>query len=130
MCARSGMANFRRESNGRGGSRPGAGRPRLASERERQVVEAARAEGRAAMPRVVRLWVEGLDHRCDDPRHDDYDYRLACGKQLANRCGLPGLREIKAELAPTLAPVRTYSFPDPFVEAGLVETEGSKRHDA
>lgn len=115
-----GIVNFKLESRGhRGGARPGAGRPRTLPTQERQVVEQACTTGRTALPDVVRLWIEGLTHKCQDPKHDDHDYRLRCAKEIAIRCGMPTLRELKAEIDRTAVPIRVYSFNDPFSEAGI-----------
>jgi len=122
------MINIEKKSkNGWGGKRPGSGRPRQMNEEERTAIERARSLGRAALPAVVHFWLDGLKHTCKNPRHDCRDHRLRCANQLANRCGLPTLREIKGELETREMPIQVYDFPDPFVEAGLVPPEKPKR---
>lgn len=72
---------------------------------------------RNTLPRVVRYWVRGLKHRCEDRRHDCYAYRMKCMENIAKRGGLPEMQAIRAEIEQKARPVLVFDFADPFPDA-------------
>lgn len=85
----------------RGGFRTGAGRPAL-DPRERRIIEKARAKGRAALPLVVELWMKIALGEVPARMRD----RLHAARELADRCGLPPLAQIEAEVTGAIQPGR------------------------
>lgn len=69
-----------------------AGRP-LATKLAKAQVEKARAYGRESLQKVMEKWVAGLDH-------EDWAVALRCAREIADRCGLPALKEIEGVTGP------------------------------
>lgn len=63
---------------GNGGKRPGAGRPKSIPEEEKSAIEKARADGRAAMPEIMRVQIAYA--RAGSTRAAEF---------VANRSGMP-----------------------------------------
>lgn len=72
---------------GSGGKRPGAGRPRTVPDEIRDAIEDARAEGRSALPEIMRVQIA---------------YAKAgstkAAEWVANRCGMPEQKELKIDM--------------------------------
>lgn len=76
--------------------------------RERVRLDRVRAIGRNSLGKVMRTWIEGLEHVCDNPDHDCLEYRLRCAREIADRCGLPRMKELKAHVEVTEIPLAVF----------------------
>lgn len=102
-------------------------------ESQRHAAEEARQKGANALEQVVDFWLLGMKglrrkYGVDPETKEIVDMGMVeapewmpikCANELANRCGLPPLKEMRATFEMSRAPVQVYAFPDPF--AGVTD---------
>ncbi len=107
-------------------------------ESQRHAAEEARQKGANALEQVVDFWLLGMKglrrkYGVDPETKEIVDMGVVeapewmpikCANELANRCGLPPLKEVRAQFEMSRAPVQVYAFPDPF--AGVTEGDAKK----
>jgi len=122
-----------RQSLARAGDRTTNGSGRGITVRDRVSIDRVRHMGRNALGAVMRSWIAGLDHVCENPDHDCLEYRLKCAREIADRCGLPRMKELKASVEIREVPLLAFPFGDPFperVEAQVVDVEADKPNES
>ena len=92
------------------------GRPKATAGRaqENRIRDLARREGKNALRKVIRFWIDIVDGKVPGAQVSD---RIRAGEQIANRCGLPPLaqQQIQTDLPPKM-----------FDVPGLVPPEASQ----
>ena len=100
-------------------------------EGQRLAAEEARQMGANALEAVVEYWMLGMkglrrkyiyDEETGEVKFDGMAVMPEWAQhksvaELANRCGLPQLKEVRAQFEVKNAPVQVYAFPDPFGDA-------------
>jgi hypothetical protein len=93
-----------------------AGRPYALHMRERMAIDMARRVGRIAIGKAMKVWIDGL-------RDSDKWFRAHCAKEIANRCGLPVMTEVKGQIEVAAVPVMAFAFSNTFPEPIDVEVD-------
>lgn len=94
---------------GSGGSRPGAGRPPVATVEEKDAIAKAREKGRSALPRLMDIWLEQAEATKPvfekDPStgafenvgdFPDWPARSRAIENIADRCGMPKQTQVES----------------------------------
>lgn len=75
--------------------------------RERVALDRIRHAARQALPRVIQVWISGLED-------EDKWFRHRCAAELANRFGLPAMTEQRHQVDSTQIQVMVFPFANPY----------------